>query len=384
MDVMKINGAHIAYRHRPGLGRTVVFANALGSDQSIWDKVIAALPKGLGVVTYDLRGHGHSTGQADSIEGLADDVSQLVDALGITNVLFCGVSIGGMIGQVLAAQRADVIQGVILCNTAPKIGTSQRWSDRIAAVQQDGMPSCAATIVNNWFGPSYAAQTDRMALHEAMVGRTSPDAYIAACGAIRDADLAGFAQKITVPSLCIGGAHDASVPPAAVQDLAHLIPGAEVKIHSDLGHVPCLEMPDQLATWIADFEAGIPHPQPAGPHVRRAVLGDAHVDKAAAQVTALDEPFQTLITEGAWGTVWADPGISARDRSMLTLALLAATGNFDEIPMHIRATARTGTTERDIAQAFQHVAIYAGVPRANHALKVAKQVLADMKAQGHG
>ena len=115
-----------------------------------------------------------------------------------------------------------------------------------------------------------------------------------------------------------------------------------------------------------------------GMAVRRRVLGDAHVDRAEAAKTAFDAPFQELITEGAWGTVWASDAISPRERSMLTLALLAATGNFEEIPMHVRATARTGASRRDVAEAFQHVAIYAGVPRANHALKLAKQVFAEM------
>ncbi len=116
-----------------------------------------------------------------------------------------------------------------------------------------------------------------------------------------------------------------------------------------------------------------------GMEVRRSVLGDAHVDRAEAAKTEFDEPFQTLITEGAWGTVWASDGISRRERSMLTLALLAATGNFEEIPMHIRATARTGATKRDVQEAFQHVAIYAGVPKANHALKLAKATYAEME-----
>ena len=118
-----------------------------------------------------------------------------------------------------------------------------------------------------------------------------------------------------------------------------------------------------------------------GDVTRRKVLGDAHVDRAAATRTPLDEPFQQLITEGAWGTVWASDAISLRERSMLTLALLAATGNFEEIPMHIRATVRTGASPTDVAEAFQHVAIYAGVPRANHALKLAKQTFAEMESE---
>ncbi|WP_323802887.1 4-carboxymuconolactone decarboxylase [Sulfitobacter litoralis] len=117
-----------------------------------------------------------------------------------------------------------------------------------------------------------------------------------------------------------------------------------------------------------------------GMKTRRAVLGDAHVDRAEAAKTDLDAPFQNLITEAAWGTVWASDKISHRERSMLTLALLAATGNFDEIPMHIRATANTGASKSDVIEAFQHVAIYAGVPKANHALKLAKQTYQEMEA----
>ncbi len=115
-----------------------------------------------------------------------------------------------------------------------------------------------------------------------------------------------------------------------------------------------------------------------GMATRRAVLGDAHVEKAEANKSAFDDPFQTLITEGAWGTLWSDDTISHRERSMLTLSLLAATGNFEEIPMHIRATANTGASPQDVLQAFMHVAVYAGVPNANHAIKLAKQTYAEM------
>jgi 4-carboxymuconolactone decarboxylase len=118
----------------------------------------------------------------------------------------------------------------------------------------------------------------------------------------------------------------------------------------------------------------------AGMTVRRAVLGDAHVDRAEAAKSEFDAAFQALITEGAWGTVWASDAITRRERSMITLALLAATKNFDEIPMHIRATANTGASKQDVIEVFQHVAIYAGVPAANHAIKLAKETYAAMDA----
>ncbi len=115
-----------------------------------------------------------------------------------------------------------------------------------------------------------------------------------------------------------------------------------------------------------------------GMRIRRKVLGDAHVDAAEAEKSAFDEPFQRLITEAAWGNLWARDSLPLRERSMLTIALLAAAGNFDEIAMHIRATANTGASPTDVMEALLHVAVYAGVPKANRAIKIARQTYEDM------
>jgi 4-carboxymuconolactone decarboxylase len=112
---------------------------------------------------------------------------------------------------------------------------------------------------------------------------------------------------------------------------------------------------------------------------RRSVLGDAHVDRAQSSRTDFDAPFQELITEAAWGTVWSGQHWTKRERSMVTIALLAALGQDEEVAMHIRATANTGATEEDVREALLHVAIYAGVPAANHAFKIAKAVYAQMR-----
>jgi 4-carboxymuconolactone decarboxylase len=117
-----------------------------------------------------------------------------------------------------------------------------------------------------------------------------------------------------------------------------------------------------------------------GMAIRRRVLGDAHVDRAEAAKTPFDDAFQTLITESAWGSVWARDTISPRERSMLTIALLAGLGNDHELALHLRATANTGASQDDVLEALLHVAIYAGVPRANHAIKIAKETFAQMEA----
>lgn len=115
-----------------------------------------------------------------------------------------------------------------------------------------------------------------------------------------------------------------------------------------------------------------------GMTVRRKVLGDAHVDRAEASKTAFDAPFQKLITEGAWGSVWSRPHLGLRERSMLTLALLAALGHDKEFAMHVRATANTGASPEDVMETLLHVAVYAGVPRANSAIKIAKDTYKEM------
>lgn len=117
-----------------------------------------------------------------------------------------------------------------------------------------------------------------------------------------------------------------------------------------------------------------------GMKVRREVLGDDHVDRAEARKSDLDREFQALITETAWGGVWARPGLERRERSLLTIALLAALGHRDELAMHIRATRNTGASREDIREALLHVAVYAGVPAAHAAFAVARRVLDETDA----
>ncbi|WP_417684126.1 4-carboxymuconolactone decarboxylase [Roseibium sp.] len=117
----------------------------------------------------------------------------------------------------------------------------------------------------------------------------------------------------------------------------------------------------------------------SGMATRRSVLGDAHVDRASGNMTEFDRDFQTLITESAWSTVWSDDTLTKRERSMITIALLAALGHHEELAMHIRATANTGASAEDIREVLMHVAIYGGVPAANTAIKIAKETLAGMK-----
>jgi 4-carboxymuconolactone decarboxylase len=121
-----------------------------------------------------------------------------------------------------------------------------------------------------------------------------------------------------------------------------------------------------------------------GMRVRREVLGDAHVDRALANQTGFDADFQRFITETAWGSVWARPGLDRRTRSLVTVAMLAALGREDELALHLRATRNTGVTPAEIQEALLQVAVYAGVPAANSAFAVAKRVLNELDEKGNG
>jgi 4-carboxymuconolactone decarboxylase len=121
-----------------------------------------------------------------------------------------------------------------------------------------------------------------------------------------------------------------------------------------------------------------------GRRTRTAVLGEAYVARSDAKRSAFNADFLDFITEGAWGSVWSRPGLTKRERSLITLALLAALGHHEEVAMHVRATANTGATPEDIKEALLHVAVYAGVPAANQAFKVAEQTLQEMAAEKAG
>ena len=116
-----------------------------------------------------------------------------------------------------------------------------------------------------------------------------------------------------------------------------------------------------------------------GMKTRRAVLGDAHVDRAEANKMPFDEDFQRFITEGAWGSVWSRDGLTKRERSLVTIALLSALGHDEEVAMHVRATVNTGASADDLKEVFLHVAVYAGVPAANRAIKIAKTAYAELE-----
>ncbi|WID99510.1 3-oxoadipate enol-lactonase [Bosea vestrisii] len=257
MVFARINGVCLHYRHEPAPGRPVlVFINSLGTDFRIWQDVADRLAGQLGFVFYDKRGHGLSElGDAPvSIETYAADLAALLDHLGITRATLCGLSIGGLIAQGLYKARPDLVDRLILCDTAAKIGTAQSWNDRIAATLSTGITGFADGVMEKWFTPDFhQRRSAELAGYKAMLSRQLPAGYAAACAALRDADYSAAAAAIDVPTLVVVGDQDGSTPPDLVRGLADAIPGARFAIIAGAGHIPCVEQPAALSALIADF-----------------------------------------------------------------------------------------------------------------------------------
>ncbi|MBA4611896.1 3-oxoadipate enol-lactonase [Stappia taiwanensis] len=244
---------------RPGSGDepcpTVVFSNSLGTDLRIWDRVIAALPSDWHLLRYDTAGHGLSSGGTSlSIEDHGADLVALVDAFDIDRAVIVGLSVGGLIAQSVALARPERVAGLVLSNTAARIGTPDLWSQRIAAIAEGGMAAIADGIMERWFSARFRRECpDDLALCRTMLAHTPVDGYTALAAAIRDADFRPHASRITAPTLCIGASDDAATPPDAMRALAGLIPGAVYQELSGPGHLPCIEAPEAMAGLIRAF-----------------------------------------------------------------------------------------------------------------------------------
>jgi 3-oxoadipate enol-lactonase len=237
----------------PRDGPAVVFANSLGTDLRLWDALLAHLPAGLRLIRYDKPGHGLSgDGGAVTIASLAEDAAALIEATAGRPVVFVGLSIGGLIGQALAAARPDLLRALVLSNTAARIGTPESWAERIAAVEAGGTGSIADAVMARWFAPAFRA-TPALALWRTMLARTPAAGYAAACAAIAAADLTGATRALRQPALVIAGAEDGATPPDLVRATAALIPGAEFHLIPGAGHLPCVENPKAYAAILTPF-----------------------------------------------------------------------------------------------------------------------------------
>ena len=257
MDFTIENGITLHYTYEgPRKGLSLVFINALGTDLRIWDGIVPHFSDRHRVIRYDKRGHGLSDCPSApySIRDHANDLHGLLDRLDISQAILVGISVGGMIALDYAATWPECVQALVLCDTAPQIGTAEMWNERIHTLREHGMQSMGDAILSRWFAPSFADQAPAAYRgYYNMLTRTPIEGYTGTCEAIRDADLTAAARAIMARTLVLCGAEDISTPPDLARGLVELIPDANFQEIPGAAHLSCIEQPDAVATHIERF-----------------------------------------------------------------------------------------------------------------------------------
>ncbi len=375
----------------------LVLGPSLGTSAvTLWSAVAAALADDFQVVGWDLPGHGtNSDSDPDlgtvSVASLAADVLEAVDALG-TDLRppafhYAGDSVGGAVGLRLLLDAPErVLSATLLC-TGARIGTAESWQERIDSIRASGTPALVTSSAERWFGPGFVDREPAAASALLHALSDADDAgYAAVCGALAEHDVRDRLGEIRGRVLAIAGSHDVATPPATVREIADGVPGARYVELPGVAHLAPVEAPVEVAGLIREHALGtrsrddltVAEVRAAGMEVRRAVLGDEHVDRATAATTDLTRDFQELITEYAWGGIWTRPGLDRRSRSLVTLTALVARGHHEELAMHVRAARRNGVTVEEIKEVLLQTAVYCGVPDANTAFRIAQRTLADL------
>ncbi|WP_281955641.1 3-oxoadipate enol-lactonase [Pseudophaeobacter arcticus] len=235
-------------------GAPIVFANSLGTDFRLWDKIVPNLPAGLRIIRYDKRGHGLSDVPAGpySMGTLVSDAEKLMDHLGVKDALFVGLSIGGMIAQGLAVKRLDMVRALVLSNTAAKIGTAEMWQERVKAVTEQGIEPLADNVMERWFARDFRA-TPELQLWRNMLVQQSQAGYAGCCAAIAGTDFYTPTSGLRLPCLGLAGSEDGATPPDLVRETVDLIPGSQFHLIRRAGHIPCVEQPDEYTSRLTQF-----------------------------------------------------------------------------------------------------------------------------------
>ncbi len=372
---MKINYKVSGTPNSPAL----IFSNSLGSTYHMWDELVPLLTPFFQVVQYDTRGHGGTEKPEGpySIEMLAKDVLSLMDQLEIEKAYYCGVSMGGLIGQWLGVHAGDRFHKIVLSNTAAKIGDMQRWQERIELLKKDGMKAIAEMTMDKWFSPLFHKERVGLGYFIDMFLANSVSGYASCCHAIGGADFREELEAFGVPTLVITGDEDPVTNVEHARFLADHIPDASLEILPGK-HLVSAEVPEKYADTLLNFFIGSSTFE-RGMHVRKTVLGEKHVDKSKKNINEFNNDFQDLVANVPWGQVWTRPGLSKHQRSLITLSMMIALNRGHEFKMHVVAAFNNGVTVEELKELILQAAIYCGFPAALDAYKNAEEIL---KEQG--
>lgn len=261
MKTVHVNGIDLAYAIEPGArpGRPwMVFSHSLATDHSMWWPQAAVFAADYNVLRYDTRGHGASSAPAGpyTLATLADDLLQLLAALGIDRCHFVGLSMGGMIGQTAILRDPRPFLSLVLADTSSRIPPEVHpvWESRIAAVVEGGMAAVAQSTLERWFTPPFRAQaTEAVARIDRLIRNTKVTGYVGCSRAIMQLDLASRLGQVSCPTLVLVGDQDAGTPPAMARDIAHAIAGARLEVIASAAHIANVEQPERFNTLIQQF-----------------------------------------------------------------------------------------------------------------------------------
>jgi 3-oxoadipate enol-lactonase len=258
MPFATLNGFKCHYQHDDfGHDETIVFANSLGTNLSMWEAQVEVLSGHVNILRYDMRGHGQSEiGDKPTLDiaTLGGDVLALLDALmPARKVYFCGLSIGGLVGQWLGINAPQRFNRIIISNTAAKIGNDEGWNSRIEQVQVHGLESIVGGTGERWFTLAFHKEKPEV-VNQILTDfvKTSLPGYVACCGAVRDADFRDQLSNLIVPTLAISGAKD---PVTTVDDAEFLAQHIPVSKHVtlDAAHLSNVEQPEEFSTQVLQF-----------------------------------------------------------------------------------------------------------------------------------
>ncbi|MDT5069706.1 MAG: 3-oxoadipate enol-lactonase / 4-carboxymuconolactone decarboxylase [Mycobacterium sp.] len=362
----------------PDDAELLILGPSLGtSAAALWAQAADRLAERFRVIGWDLPGHGRSPASGPfQVADLATSVLDLVDRLAPGSTFrYAGVSVGGAVGLQLLLDAPQRVSAATLLCTGAVIGTPEDWRARAVVVRRHGVEAVRESSQRRWFAAGFVRHRPYVAaaLADALAA-TDAQSYAHLCDALADFDVSDRLGEITVPVCAVAGADDIATPPAKAERIAAGVVSGRAVVLDGVGHLAPAEAPAKVAEIIGGPTDSV---YDGGMAVRRAVLGDAHVDRANAGRTEFTADFQDLITRYAWGQIWTRPGLDRRSRSLITLTALVARGHHEELAMHVRAARRNGLTRDEIKEVLLQTAIYCGVPDANTAFRIAGAVLAD-------
>jgi 3-oxoadipate enol-lactonase / 4-carboxymuconolactone decarboxylase len=350
----------------------LVLLNAVGASTEMWAPQLGALREQFRVIGIDTRGHGSSPpappGTHCDIAELGRDVVAALDRIGEGRVHLAGLSLGGMVAMWIAAHHPERVHRLGLICTSAHVAPGPFWLERATLVRRAGLSAIQEPVVARWITPALAQRDPELVGRlTAMLLTTDAESYAQCCEAFGSLDLRADLPRIAAPTLVIATNDDPATPPDHSREIVAGIAGSRLELLDDAAHLATVEQGGVITVLLLEhFGATVPK--------QLGELPDRDAEPVVAGAEGLAAAFQGFLSRYAWGE--GDyPGLSRRERSIVTLTALTTIGAEHELAAHVRGALTNGLTPDEVSEVLMHAAVYAGVPRANQAYAVAQRIL---------